>query len=237
MVKKSCGSRGCGWPATAGLWGRITAWPTGTRWTCCPRSRAAEEVRYAEVAGACGAECFGSGPLDRLLSRPSWPAVGARARAGRRLPPGGHRRPAGLPGPDRPPGIGEGHAGALRVPPAPGQAPAPEPGRPGLQPRGFRHRRHPGRLRPPAPGGRELPQRAGGVPARGLAAEGVSVAIGDLSAEAAGARLAGLPAARPAGLALSCDVLDRESVREALRRTVEALDRKSTRLNSSHGYI
>jgi NAD(P)-dependent dehydrogenase (short-subunit alcohol dehydrogenase family) len=50
--------------------------------------------------------------------------------------------------------------------------------------------------------------------ARALAAEGASVAIWDLSAEAARARLAGLPATRPAGLA--CDVLT-ESVREALR--------------------
>jgi len=71
--------------------------------------------------------------------------------------------------------------------------------------------------------------------ARALAAEGVSVAIWDLSAEAARARLAGLPAARPAGLALACDVLDRESVREALRRTLEAFGTVDILVNGAGG--
>jgi NAD(P)-dependent dehydrogenase (short-subunit alcohol dehydrogenase family) len=71
--------------------------------------------------------------------------------------------------------------------------------------------------------------------ARALAAEGVSVAIWDLSAEAARARLAGLPAARPASLALACDVLDRESVREALRRTLEAFGTVDILVNGAGG--
>jgi len=52
--------------------------------------------------------------------------------------------------------------------------------------------------------------------ARALAGEGASVAIWDLSLEAGRTKLDALPATQPPGLALACDVLERDSVRRAL---------------------
>jgi len=71
--------------------------------------------------------------------------------------------------------------------------------------------------------------------ARALAGEGASVAIWDLSADAGRAKLAGLPSTRPAGLALACDVLDRESVREALRETLAVFGTVDILVNGAGG--
>jgi NAD(P)-dependent dehydrogenase (short-subunit alcohol dehydrogenase family) len=74
-----------------------------------------------------------------------------------------------------------------------------------------------------------------GETARALAAEGVSVAIWDLSAEAGKERLAGMPATQPACLALACDVLDRDSVRSALRRTLNSFGTVDILVNGAGG--
>ena len=71
--------------------------------------------------------------------------------------------------------------------------------------------------------------------ARALAGEGASVAIWDLSAEAGQAKLTGLPCTRPACLALACDVLDRESVRGALRETLAAFGTIDILVNGAGG--
>lgn len=61
------------------------------------------------------------------------------------------------------------------------------------------------------------------------------MAIWDLSAEAGRAKLAGLAPAQPPGLALVCDVLDRESVRRALRETLAALGTVDILVNGAGG--
>jgi NAD(P)-dependent dehydrogenase (short-subunit alcohol dehydrogenase family) len=71
--------------------------------------------------------------------------------------------------------------------------------------------------------------------ARALAAEGASVAIWDLSAEAGRARLADLASTQPACLALACDVLDRESVRQALRETLDGFATVDILVNGAGG--
>ncbi len=58
-----------------------------------------------------------------------------------------------------------------------------------------------------------------GAIARALAAEGVGVAVWDLSAEAAEARAGEIRSAGGAALAVRCDATDRTSVREALEAT------------------
>jgi NAD(P)-dependent dehydrogenase (short-subunit alcohol dehydrogenase family) len=71
--------------------------------------------------------------------------------------------------------------------------------------------------------------------ARALAGEGTSVAIWDLSGEAGRAKLDGLPPTHPPGLALACDVLDRESVRRALRETLAAFGTVDILVNGAGG--
>jgi NAD(P)-dependent dehydrogenase (short-subunit alcohol dehydrogenase family) len=61
------------------------------------------------------------------------------------------------------------------------------------------------------------------------------VAIWDLSAAAGRAKLAALPPTRPPGLALACDVLDRESVRRALRETLSAFGTVDILVNGAGG--
>ena len=61
------------------------------------------------------------------------------------------------------------------------------------------------------------------------------MAIWDLSAEAGRAKLAGLPSTVPAGQALACDVLDRESVRKALRETLAAFGTVDILVNGAGG--
>ena len=58
--------------------------------------------------------------------------------------------------------------------------------------------------------------------AKALAAEGVSVAIWDVSLAAGKAKLQELPPAHPAHLALACDVVDRESVRKVGWKSIRA---------------
>ncbi len=74
-----------------------------------------------------------------------------------------------------------------------------------------------------------------GEVARALAGEGASVAIWDLSLEAGRRKLSGLPPTRPPSLALACDVLDRESVRQALQRTLEAFGTVDILVNGAGG--
>jgi NAD(P)-dependent dehydrogenase (short-subunit alcohol dehydrogenase family) len=71
--------------------------------------------------------------------------------------------------------------------------------------------------------------------ARALAGEGASVAIWDLSLEAGRAKLDALPATQPPGLALACDVLDRDSVRRALGETLSAFGTVDILVNGAGG--
>ncbi len=71
--------------------------------------------------------------------------------------------------------------------------------------------------------------------ARALAGEGASVAIWDLSLEAGLGKLSALAPTQPPSLALACDVLDRESVRQALRRTLAAFGTVDILVNGAGG--
>ncbi len=73
-----------------------------------------------------------------------------------------------------------------------------------------------------------------GAIAEAFAAEGTAVAIWDLSLEAARRKAAALPSS-PGALAVGCDVLDRDSVREALRRTLEHFGTVDILINGAGG--
>jgi NAD(P)-dependent dehydrogenase (short-subunit alcohol dehydrogenase family) len=74
-----------------------------------------------------------------------------------------------------------------------------------------------------------------GEVSRALAREGASVAIWDLSMEAAGRVLAGLPKDGARALAVGCDVLERASVQAALRKTLDELGTVDILINGAGG--